>query len=72
MKSRTDAVSVFKKCFISRLGYLKDSNPVAHSVDTVISSAVIHLLACDLKESKMTINFPLFLLHKAQGFLFCF
>ena len=29
-------------CYI--LGYLKDSNAVAHSVDTDISKAVIHLL----------------------------
>ena len=61
MKSRTDAVSVFKNCFISRLGYLKDSNAAAHSVDNVISWAVIHLLARKLKELKMTIHFPPFL-----------
>ena len=37
MKSRTDAVSVFKKCVISRLGYLEDSNAAGNSVDNVIS-----------------------------------
>ena len=42
--------------FTSILGYLKDSNAAAHSVDTGIRWALIHLLAWDLKESKMTLN----------------